>query len=390
LHISFVAWQKPIYKFGREKENEMLRKAFAIIVVLSAMFTLGGGAAGSVKAAEANQAGRITEQCTAAAGQAFIDEGRYDHAIREFECVIDAQPTEVEGYRGRIEAELLLGRYSDAVHDYQRLMAFVVPVHPDAKNTILAGYAARLAVAPDDTNTLTGASAARWWFFDYPQAIQLLNQLLAVQPDNRYGNLYRGSSRLLSGATKAKGVADIERAITLDPQNPHLRFIVADAYTYGLPDPNRAFAEATMALNGGLDTPRVHAILAAAYQAFGDQLAAAAHIQISIDLVTTELVAAPPIAAGTTQTLSLVPGRTYEIPVTVIAGETISFTTSSSDFWDSIAVLLAPDGTPVIGSDDDNFYFAEFEYVAPVAGTYRLKVTSFESVNTGDLIVTRR
>jgi hypothetical protein len=42
------------------------------------------------------------------AGQAFIDEGRHERAIREFACVIAAQPTEVEGYRGRIEAELLL------------------------------------------------------------------------------------------------------------------------------------------------------------------------------------------------------------------------------------------------------------------------------------------
>ena len=50
---------------------------------------------------------------------------------------------------------------------------------------------------------------------------------------------------------------------------------------------------------------------------------------------------------------------------------------------------LPGDGTPVVGSDDANFYFAAFEYVAPVAGTYRLQVTSFESVNTGELVVTR-
>ena len=51
--------------------------------------------------------------CTAAHAQAQIDAGRYDLALREFSCVIDADPTGVEGYRGRIEAELLLGRFSD-------------------------------------------------------------------------------------------------------------------------------------------------------------------------------------------------------------------------------------------------------------------------------------
>ena len=357
----------------------MLRRALATPVVLTLVFTLGGGAAGSAKA----------DPGTAEQGQLFIDQGRYERAIRVFTSVIEANPTDVEGYRGRIEAELLLGRYSDAVRDYQRVMALVLPVHPDAKNTILAGYAARLAIAPKNIPALTGASAARWWFFDYASAIHLLNQLLAVRPNDPYGNLFRGSSRLLSGATKAKGIEDLEWAIALDPANAHVRFIVADAYTYGLPDPERAFAEATLALNWGLDTPRIHAILASAYMAFGDQMAAAFEIEESIDLVTTELLPASPLGAGASLSLDLVPGRTYEIPVPVNAGETIAIATSSRDFYDTIMVLLAPDGTPVIGSDDAVFYFAAFEYVAPVAGTYRLLVTSFESVNTGELVVAR-
>ena len=71
------------------------------------------------------------------------------------------------------------------------------------------------------------------------------------------------------------------------------------------------------------------------------------------------------------------------------AGETISIATSSRDFWDSIVVLLAPDGTPVVGSDDANSYFAAFDWVAQATGTYRLQVTSFESIDTGALVVTR-
>jgi hypothetical protein len=189
--------------------------------------------------------------------------------------------------------------------------------------------------------------------------------------------------------TKQRGIADIERAIALAPQSPHVRFIVADAYTYGLPDPARAFAEASLALDWGLDTPRVHAILATAYDAFGDQAAAASEVQRSIELVTTELVTASPLASGAASTLDLVPGRTYEIPLAAVAGETISIATSSPDFYDTIAVLLAPDGTPVVGSDDENAYFAAFEYAAQETGTYRLRVTSFESVNTGELVVTR-
>jgi DNA-binding SARP family transcriptional activator len=105
-------------------------------------------------AAVAQAAGGPT--CTADAGQALIDDGRYDQAVRAFGCVIAADPTEVEGYRGRIEAQLLLGRYSDALRDYTRVTALVEPVHPDAEATIDDGYAARLAMDPNDAVALTG------------------------------------------------------------------------------------------------------------------------------------------------------------------------------------------------------------------------------------------
>jgi hypothetical protein len=366
----------------------MLRKIVTVIILLTLLIDLGSWGGSSVLAGEA-EARHTANVCTAEQGQIYIDAGQYEGAIDEFTCLIEAHPTEVEGYRGRIEAEVLLGRYSDAVRDYQRLFAFVLPVHPDARDTIKDGYAARLAVAPDDIRALTGASFARWWFFDYSAAIQLLNHLLDLSPNDVYGNLFRGSSRFLLGATKAKGAADLERAITLEPQSAHVRFIVADAYTYGQPDLQRAFAEASLALAWGLDTPRVHAILAAAYLAFGNLQAAAAEILRHFELVTTELVAAPTLAVGGSLDLNLVPGRTYEVPVPATAGETISIRTRSRDFYDSIIVLLAPDGSPVVGSDDSKFYFAGFDWVAEVTGTYRLRVTSFESVNTGVLVVTR-
>jgi hypothetical protein len=51
-------------------------------------------------------------------------------------------PTDFEGDRGRIEAQLLLGQYSNSVRDYARVTAVAAPVHPDAQATILNGYAA--------------------------------------------------------------------------------------------------------------------------------------------------------------------------------------------------------------------------------------------------------
>ena len=329
------------------------------------------------------------KKCNASKGQDYIDKGHYDQAIREFTCLIETQPTEAEGYRGRAEAELLLGRYSDALRDLAHVTAYVVPVHPDAPAIIHAGYAARLAADPENITALTGAMFARWWSYEYPETIDLANQFLAVQPNHLFAHLFRGSSRLLSDVDVTAGIADIEYALALAPDNPHLRFVVADAYTYGLFDPDRAFAEASAALAGGLDSPRVHAILATVYLAYGNQLSAATHFKRHFDLVTTEIVPAAPLAAGGSHTLGLVPGRTLEIPVATIAGETVSIRTTSADMWDTIAVMLAPDGTPVVGGDDFIDYFAGFDWVATSTATYKLRVTSFESINTGNVTVSR-
>jgi tetratricopeptide (TPR) repeat protein len=307
-----------------------------------------------------------------------------------FSCVIAAQPTEVEGYRGRIEAELMLGRYSDAVLDQVRVNSFVLPVHPDAESIVLGGYNARLAVDPDSVTALTGASFTRWWNFQYAEAIHLLNHLLQVAPDDPYGNLFRGSNRMLLSGPKARGIADLERGIALAPDSPDAHYIAADAYTYGLPDPQRALAEATIALDGGLDTPRVHAIFGSSYLALGDLAGATAEYKTHIDLVTTELLSGPALERGGSLSLDLVPGRTYEIPVPAVAGQTMSIRTSSRDFFDTICVLLGPDGSPVVGSDDFIRFFAGFDFTAASTGTYRLRVTSFESSRTGALSVTRR
>jgi tetratricopeptide (TPR) repeat protein len=331
-----------------------------------------------------------TPNCTAQQGQTYIDSGQYNKAIQEFTCLIDAQPTEPEGYRGRTEAELLLGQFSNAVRDYVRVYAYVLPAHPDAEKLILATYDAQLAANPNDTRALTGASFTRWWFFDYRQAIHLLKQLLAIAPDDLYGNLFMGSNRMLSGVQADDGAADLERAISMAPASPDVHYIVADAYTYGQFNPNRAFNEASIALNWGLDTPRIHGILADCYLAFGNLPAAGMQLLIHLSQVTTQLVQTAPLAAGTSLSLPLVPGRTYEIPVVVSAGQTLAVTTSSKDFWDTILVLLAPDGSPITGSDDVTKYFAALNWVATASGTYKVRVSSFESVNTGELVVTRK
>ena len=78
------------------------------------------------------------------------------------------------------------------------------------------------------------------------------------------------------------------------------------------------------------------------------------------------------------------------MPMPVSAGESVKVATFSNEVRDTILVVLAPDGSPVLGADDVKAYLAAFEWVAPASGIYTVRVTSFEGTGTGTLKVTRR
>ncbi len=324
-------------------------------------------------------------------GQNQIDSGQYTAAVQTFTCAVDADPFSIGGYRGRIEARLMLRQFAAAFADYARVTAIVLPAHPDAAREILDGYEARLSANADDVHALTGASFARWWLFDYNGALPPLERLLTLRPDDIYGVVFRGSSRLFAGSDLPGGEADFARAIGLAPRSADVRWVVADGYTYALPRLDRAYTEAALALRWGLDTPRVHAILAAGLASVGDVQGSALHIQRHLALVTAQVAALPALQRGKV-TLDMVPYRTFEIPLPVQAGERVRVQTTSPGFvvWDSILLLLDPAGAPVLGSDDFIDYWAGFDWIAPQSGVYRLRVASFEGVFTGRLVVTRK
>jgi tetratricopeptide (TPR) repeat protein len=336
-----------------------------------------------------------TKVCAGASltkGQQRIHQGRFQDAIAVFTCVIDAAPLTVDAYRGRAEAKLMLGRFSDAFRDYARLNAVVVPTNPNALADILASYDARLVTYPNSVPARTGAAFAHWTAYDFAGSLPHIDVLLSLNPNNIFANLFRGSDRLFLGVDIAGGIADFDYAIELAPRSPDVRFIVADGFTYAYRDSTRAFAEASLALEWGLDTPRIHAILASAYNDAGDIANSSYHLDRHMDLVTTQLVTlTSSLDENESVTVALAAGKTYAIPIPATAGDTISIATSSpsGEIWDSILVLYSPSGAPVNGSDDYVAYYAGLDWVAPESGTYTMWVTSFEGVSTGELLVSR-
>jgi Flp pilus assembly protein TadD len=330
-----------------------------------------------------------------AAGQKQIDQGNYDGAIAAYTSAIGLEPKKVDAYCGRAVAKLMLDRYSDAFNDiYAQIVSAVRPreLGPVLKD-IVQFFKKGVAGDKDEKGIpdLAGQSLAHWAYFDYANALPLLDQILRIDPNNTYGILYRGSNHMFLGQEVAAGQADLERAIQLRPNNAQLRHIVADAYTYAQKNLDRAHVEASRALDLGLDTPRIQAILAVVALSRGDLAGGAARFQKHIRSVTKENVSTAALAAGGSMTLDLVPGRTFEIPVRVAAGESLKITTGcpTAQIFDTLLVLLGPDGTPIHANDDFVDYFAGLDWRSTVSGACQLRVTSFEGVSTGPLVVSR-
>lgn len=335
------------------------------------------------------------EACTGetdylAQGQALLDAGDYRGAIAAFSCAAKAAPEALNAYRGRIEASLLSGAYADAVGDDTAIMIHVIPTTPDAFESMIADYESRLAGAPDNITLLAGLSFAQWWVSDYAAAIDTLDHILELDPDNRYATAFRGSSRYFNEEFE-DGDADFARALELEPDNAHLQFVLADAYIYGAGDYANARIAALEANELGLHTPRLNMILATAYSAEGDEATAAQYFAEHIRSATTNMVQGDLLAAGEIVTLEFVPGRSYTIPLEVTAGETLTVNLDSpADGVDTMLVLVAPDGSLVAATDDVVDLNAGLEgVIIAEGGTYNLLIATFEGAGTGEVIVTR-
>ena len=288
--------------------------------------------------------------------------------------------------RGPAAPRSVLRRLSRLQHGHHRARGAAAP---NAFGTIYDHYAARLSVDPDSIPALTGASFARWVNFDYPQAIQVLNQLLDVAPDDLFGTLFRGSSRLLHGKTTAKGVAELEpgnRARSGQPRRPvhrcgrvHLR-PARSRSCRGRSEPRPRL--------GPRHCPRPRhpcRLAQRVRRAVAGRRAHRASLRPRHDRAHQH---SAPGGRRSGDARSR-PGAVVRHPDRGKCRADDLDLDVQPRLWDSIAVLFAPDGAPVVGSDDDNVYLAEFDWEAVATGTYVLYVTSFESVSTGELVVER-
>ncbi len=323
-------------------------------------------------------------------GQALLKAADYENAIADFTCAIEADKLNIGAYRGRIEALLLAGIYSEALRNYTEIAIHVIPETPNAVEQIIDAYRTTLDSDPENIILLTGYSFALWWVSDYEAALIEIEKILAVEPDNFYALMFHGSTSFFLEDFET-GERDFARVLELVPENADIHFVLADAYTYAVGDMEKALEHGLLASELGLDTARLNAILGTAYFYLGDEATAIPYFARHIERATVETIEQADLEKEQAITLNMIPGQTYRFLVEVAADETLKIsTTSDTDAVDTIMVLLAADGTLVTGNDDSVELNAGFEKVIEEVGIYTLLLSSFEGAGTGEVNIIRQ
>lgn len=129
-------------------------------------------------------------------GSAFLDEGRYAEALKDFDKAVDLDPGSAEALAGRGLAHAWLGQSAAAKADLDRAETLdaseivlwrgrgLIAQHDGRFADAVAAYDHALTLAPQDLFSLSRRSQSYVELKDYPKALADLDTLQKAWPDN--------------------------------------------------------------------------------------------------------------------------------------------------------------------------------------------------------------
>ncbi len=413
----------------------MIRRLMLVVVVIMGSWVV-------ARDAQAQSEGCQAQMDYLSQAQEQYDTAAYDDALASYTCALEADPLNDPAHIGRLQAALLAGDYltahsevfllndgaarvleaaiagqtdvlaaqPDRIDAYEiRAFLYVFSGQPDAA---LVDAASILALEPDNVlahivqavaqemmgdaeeaaSTFTRAvelspdnpqlyglmAAAQWVSFNIESMAANSSRAIELTPDLAY--LYRLHGMSQMGVGNPEGVlADANRAIELDPSYYAFYILRANAHL-ALGDPQTAFADLSTAIHLNPRTRIGHAIRANVGLALGDSEAAAQDFAMAVELGTLETVEGVELIAGEPVTVTMTAGRTYRLPFTARAGQTVTIQVTSVNPGevDPVVLVVGPDGTPLVFNDDASDETLDAlisDYELPASGTYTLVVS---------------
>ena len=261
-----------------------------------------------------------------ARGRAAVDAENFEQSIVDFSLYILLNPTDPRGYYLRALSYYTLQDLDSAVDDLTHGLRYSEAI-PELHASLLATRSEFYVLLGDD-----------------PSAITDLDALIAIRPSPE-AFAQRAILRL-SGSAFEEAVADLNEAIDLTTDSQ----------------------------------PALYFYRAHAQDALQNQRAAASDYLAWVNGIRQQTADEGPLESGGAVTLQMAQSRVYSIAFDADQGDEISVLVRAvAGDIDPLLVILAPDGTPLVGNDDARVgrdtNAVVIGYEAPSAGAYHLLVT---------------
>ena len=325
-----------------------------------------------------------------------------DEAIVSQTDVLAAQPDSVTAFQIRAFLLAFSGQPDAALTDVD----FILSVEPDNvlahmvqaiaqemmgdADGAASTFAAAVELSPDNPQLYGLMAAAQWVPFNIEGMAANSSRAIELAPDLAYPYRLHGMSQMVTG--NPEGVlADANQAIELDPTYYAFYILRANGHM-ALGDPQAAFADLSTAIDLNPRTRIGYAIRAHVALALGDPQAAAQDFAAFVEMGTQETVEGAELIAGEPVTVTMTAGRTYRLPFTAQAGQTVTIqvTSVNPDEVDPVVLVVGPDGTPLAFNDDagdETLDAVISEYELPASGTYMLVVSHALGGSEGDITI---
>jgi len=300
----------------------------------------------------------------------FVQQSEYDKALSIYTFYLQFQPHHIEALSQRAVTYAYMGNFTAAFDDIDR--AFESAGFSAIDQAVIYNNRAQIYFLNGDNNI----------------ALDDLNRAIELNPDEPNYWMNRGILHQVMNNWDL-AISNYEQYLTLKPTDAEAYLITARVYLV-----QENYAEAINKLDSAINLtpgdPELY-IFRGSVNLLAERFTPAAQDYADwMRLINMEEIVTDPITADTEQrTLEMTYGTTYRIPFDAQSGDRFGLS-ATSQFVDSLVVLIDPDGNPIMANDDGGQGLNSFilDFTLPMDGTYTLVVGHARGGWDGDIELT--
>jgi len=337
-----------------------LSKRYRLLITCLCLITLS-----SIGIAQEDPLPQLLERATT-----FVQQSNYDKALSIYTFYLQFQPHHIEALSQRAVTYASMGHFNEAYEDIDRAFES-------------AGFSAI-------DQAVVHNNRAQIYFLARENVLALsdFNRAIELNPTDANYWLNRGILHQIMNNWDL-AIADYEQYLTLNPDDAEAYLSIARVY---LAQEN--YTKAVYKLDSAIDLTPGDAelyIFRGSVNLLAERFAFAATDYADwLRLINTEDITGDPITEETDQrVIGMSYGKTYRIPFNAESGDRFGVS-ATSQFVDSLVILIDPDGNPIMANDDGGQGLNSFilDFTLPMDGSYTLLIGHARGGWDGEIEVT--